>query len=158
MMEKVLSFFVRGGTMKRAQRGLYGGKHILFGNTISHSEKRNRRSWKPNVQSIRVYSEILETDIRFKMTTFVLRQIDKMGGIDRYLLYSPDSSIDSELGVKVKQKLLETYEKKNGKPFDYRDKNLLIPIGTYIRPSNASQQSTVFTQATNQTQATQTTV
>lgn len=29
-----------GAVMKRAQRGLFGGKRILFGNTISHSEKR----------------------------------------------------------------------------------------------------------------------
>eukprot|EP00026_Physarum_polycephalum_P013963 Phypoly_transcript_14425.p1 GENE.Phypoly_transcript_14425~~Phypoly_transcript_14425.p1 ORF type:complete len:170 (+),score=11.07 Phypoly_transcript_14425:235-744(+) len=126
------------GLMKRAQRGLYGGKRIMFGNTISHSERRHRRSWKPNVQMIRLYSELLETNIRFRMTTFVLRQVDKMGGIDRYLLYTPNEKLDSELGVKLKLKLMDVFEKKHGAKFDYRNKSLILPLGTYVRPSSTT--------------------
>ena len=36
--------------MNRADRGLYGGKEILFGNNVSHSMRHTRRTWKPNVQ------------------------------------------------------------------------------------------------------------
>ena len=36
--------------MHRANRGLYAGKEIQFGNNVSHSERKTRRTWKPNVQ------------------------------------------------------------------------------------------------------------
>lgn len=72
------------------------------------------------------------------MTTFVLRQIDKMGGIDRYLLYTPDEKLDSALGVKLKLKLQDVFEKKHGQKFDYRNKSLLLPLGTYVRPSTTN--------------------
>jgi hypothetical protein len=84
---------------------------------------------------IPLYSELLETNIRFKMTTFVLRQVDKMGGIDRYLLYTPNEKLDSELGAKLKLKLADVFEKKHGKKFDYRDKSLILPLGTYVQPT-----------------------
>lgn len=54
------------------------------------------------------------------MTTFVLRQVDRMGGLDRYLLYTPDVKLDSALGVKLKAKLTEAYKSKTGKEFNYR--------------------------------------
>lgn len=97
---------------------------------------RHRRTWKPNVQTIQLYSELLEMDIKIKMTTYVLRLIDRMGGLDRYLLYTPDARLDSELGVKLKTKLMEAYQAKNGKAFDYKDPNAVLPIGTYVRPAH----------------------
>lgn len=33
-----------------AQRGLFHGKKILHGNNVSHSERKTRRIWRPNVQ------------------------------------------------------------------------------------------------------------
>ena len=36
--------------LNRARRGLYGGKRVIFGNNVSHSKRRTRRQWKPNVQ------------------------------------------------------------------------------------------------------------
>jgi len=36
--------------MNRADRGLYAGKEILFGNNVSHSQRKTRRRWLPNVQ------------------------------------------------------------------------------------------------------------
>jgi large subunit ribosomal protein L28 len=36
--------------LNRARRGLYGGKRVIFGNNVSHSKRRTRRRWKPNVQ------------------------------------------------------------------------------------------------------------
>ena len=33
---------------------------IRFGNSISFSNKKNRRTWKPNVQKKALYSEVLD--------------------------------------------------------------------------------------------------
>lgn len=58
-------------TMKRARRGLFGNTGKLFGNNVSHSERkyvfhfiwvtyRTRRTWDPNVLHKRLYSATLD--------------------------------------------------------------------------------------------------
>lgn len=42
------------------------------------------------------------------MTPSALRNIDKAGGLDNYLLYSKDRDVDSERGARVKMELLNT--------------------------------------------------
>lgn len=47
---------------------------------------RTKRVWLPNVQTKRLYSDALEQPVQMKVTTYVLRCIDKAGGLDNYLL------------------------------------------------------------------------
>ncbi|CAN0016354.1 unnamed protein product, partial [Choristocarpus tenellus] len=55
-----------------------------FGNRISFSNRKTRRTWKPNVQLKRLWSETLERWIKFHVTTHALRCVDHAGGLDRY--------------------------------------------------------------------------
>lgn len=73
----------------RSRKWLYNGKDIKFGNKISFSERKTRRSFKPNVHRKRLYSETFDKMIRFQVTTSALKAIDKYGGLDNYLLHSP---------------------------------------------------------------------
>uniref|UniRef100_A0A3Q7IDU8 Large ribosomal subunit protein bL28m n=1 Tax=Solanum lycopersicum TaxID=4081 RepID=A0A3Q7IDU8_SOLLC len=85
--------------MGRAQRGLFAGYHIQFGNRVSEKGgNTSRRTWKPNVQEKRLFSYILDRQIRVKVTTYALRCIDKAGGIDEYLLKKPYHEMETELG------------------------------------------------------------
>eukprot|EP00986_Skeletonema_menzelii_P001404 scaffold376_cov137-Skeletonema_menzelii.AAC.1 len=72
----------------RSTRGLYDGRDVRFGNNVPFSLKKTRRKWSPNVQHKVLYSEVLDESIKFKVTTGALRTIDKMGGLDNYLLNS----------------------------------------------------------------------
>lgn len=72
----------------RSRRGLYDGKDVRSGNSVSFSMKATKRKFKPNVFKKRVYSEILDEMIRFHLTAAALRSIDKAGGLDNYLLTS----------------------------------------------------------------------
>lgn len=72
----------------RSTRGLFDGKDVRFGNNVPFSMKKTRRKWNPNVQYQKLYSEILDESIKFKVTTAALRSIDKAGGLDNYLLTS----------------------------------------------------------------------
>ena len=72
----------------RSTRGLYDGRDVRFGNNVPFSLKKTRRKWNPNVQHKVLYSSILDEMIKFKVTTGALRTIDKMGGLDNYLLTS----------------------------------------------------------------------
>ena len=73
--------------------GLYHGKDIRSGNSISFSKKHTKRKWYPNVINKRVWSESLNDWVRFKMTTTALRGIDTEGGIDNYLMNLDDRSV-----------------------------------------------------------------
>jgi large subunit ribosomal protein L28 len=92
----------------RSRRGLYDGKDIRFGNNVSHSERKTRRSFKPNVFIKRVYSEVLDEMVQFHLTAATLRSIDKVGGLDNYLLKS--KHVTEGEGLVVKKRILETLE------------------------------------------------
>jgi len=97
--------------MGRAKRGLFAGRHIQFGNRVSEDGgNKSRRNWKPNVQEKRLFSYILDRQIRVKVTTHALRCIDKAGGIDEYLLKTPYHKMDTEMGVFWKAKMEKLYE------------------------------------------------
>lgn len=93
----------------RAERGLYAGKSLSYGNTISDFGNRNRRTWKPNVQPSSLYSSTLQERVRMKVTTEALRQIDKAGGLDAYILGQkiPESECARKLKERILMKKLE---------------------------------------------------
>jgi len=107
-----------GNWFKRAQRGLYAGKTILFGNNVSFSHRRTRRSWLPNVVKKTLFSQILNQRIPIRLTTHALRWIDKAGGLDHYLLTTPARKLQSEFGSKLRSKLLAAYQEQHGVKFD----------------------------------------
>ena len=72
---------------------------IRFGNMISSkNEIKNRRTWRPNIHWKRLWSESLNRFVRTKVHTRVLRTIDKVGGLDEYLLGDSPTRI-KELGM-----------------------------------------------------------
>ncbi|KAJ1978257.1 hypothetical protein H4R34_003273 [Dimargaris verticillata] len=89
-----------------AQQGLYAGKQVKFGNRVSEKwESKSRRMWKPNVQRAKLYSAILDETIQIKVTTALLRTVDKKGGLDNYLLGTKNKNIGSEFGLQLKARL-----------------------------------------------------
>ncbi|XP_042037196.1 54S ribosomal protein L24, mitochondrial-like [Salvia splendens] len=102
--------------MGRANRGLFAARHIQFGNRVSEDGgNRTKRCWKPNVQEKRLFSYILDRQIRVKVTTHALRCIDKAGGIDEYLLKTPHHKMDTEMGLFWKVKIEKMYQDLGGK-------------------------------------------
>jgi large subunit ribosomal protein L28 len=80
---------------------------VLSGNMISEDGgNRSRRKWKPNVQSKKLYSEILDRHIPFKVTAHALRCIDKAGGLDAYILNTPDKKMGSDVGAALRAEML----------------------------------------------------
>ncbi|KZF19937.1 hypothetical protein L228DRAFT_250354 [Xylona heveae TC161] len=72
---------------KQSNFGLYGGSRIQFGNKVSEkNEIKTRRKWRPNIRYKKLYSVALQKYLRIRINTRVLRTIDKVGGLDEYLL------------------------------------------------------------------------
>lgn len=97
---------------KRSAKGLFGGSFIQFGNSISESKHKTRRSWLPNIIKKELWSETLNKKIDIKLTASVLRTITKEGGIDNYLTKDKPARI-KELGPagwKLRYSILKTKE------------------------------------------------
>lgn len=84
---------------KQSDLGLYGGSKIRFGNNVGKRiAVKTRRSWKPNVFNRRLWSLALNRYIQVRVTARALRTIDKVGGLDEYLLGDKPARI-KELGL-----------------------------------------------------------
>lgn len=72
---------------KQSNGGLYGSSRIQFGNNVSEKhDVKTPRKWRPNLQRRRLWSDSLRCFVQTRVTTRVLRTIDKVGGLDNYLL------------------------------------------------------------------------
>jgi large subunit ribosomal protein L28 len=63
-----------------------GGKPPLSGNRVSHSHRKTRHQWLPNMQRKALYSTTLDKTIRITLPASALRSVDRCGGLDEYLL------------------------------------------------------------------------
>lgn len=64
----------------------------------------------PNVHYVKLYSEILGQRVRVKATSQVLRIVDKLGGLDNYLLKYKPEKLDSQFGVWLRDKVQKQLE------------------------------------------------
>lgn len=74
------------------------------------NEIKNRRHWRPNVHLKRLWSDSLNTFVRVRITTRVLRTLDKVGGLDEYLLGEKAGRV-KELGMegwKLRWRIMQT--------------------------------------------------
>ena len=69
---------------------------VMTGNNVSHSNRKTRRRFMPNLQEVAIYSEILEAPVTLRLTNNGLRTIEKNGGLDLYLLNTPVSKLTAE--------------------------------------------------------------
>lgn len=84
---------------KRAQRGLYAGECIRFGDQVSSFGNRTRRTWKPNVYRVPLYSEALDRRLAIRVTPLAMGRIEQSGGLDSYVIGQrrPESEFCSAL-------------------------------------------------------------
>lgn len=61
------------------------GKQRTFGNNRPFSEKKTRRSWKPNVQTKKIYVPEIGRSVRVQLSARALRTVEKKGGLMPYL-------------------------------------------------------------------------
>ena len=69
------------------------GKGVLSGNNVSHANNKSRRRFLPNLQHTSLLSDILGTTIRVRLTTHAIRTIEHNGGLDAFLLGTPNRNL-----------------------------------------------------------------
>ena len=74
------------------------GKAVLTGNNVSHSNRKSRRRYLPNLHRLTLTSDVLGS-VRMRISARALKSIDMHGGLDSFLL----SRSDEVLSLKAMQ-------------------------------------------------------
>lgn len=72
------------------------GAKLQFGNNVSHSNRKTRRTFMLNIKKVGILSEILGRKVTMKVTAAGLRTIEHNGGLDNYLLKTPSTRLTEE--------------------------------------------------------------
>ena len=62
-----------------ARRCQISNKGTQSGNNVSHANNRTRKTWQPNLQTKRIFDSETGTWVRLKVSSQILRTIDKKG-------------------------------------------------------------------------------
>ena len=87
-----------------ARRCMITGKGVLTGNNVSHAHNKTRRRFLPNVQSTSLLSETLGEMVRVRLSVHALRTVDFKGGLDAFLLNTPNRKLPIE-AMKIKRRI-----------------------------------------------------
>ena len=79
-----------------ASRCIISNKGVQTGNNVSHANNKTRRRFLPNLQSVSLLSDTLGTTVTLRMSTRALRTVEHNGGLDAFLLGTPNSKLTLE--------------------------------------------------------------
>lgn len=74
------------------------------GNNVSHSQRKSRRTFNPNLRVAHYSSELTGQTYKLKIVAKTMRTIEKLGGFDAYMLKKASS--DMSLKAKSIRKLI----------------------------------------------------
>ena len=86
-------------------------KKVAVGNNVSHSNRKTRRRFLPNLQSVSFYSEALSKFVKLRVSTKSIRSIEHNNGIDSFLLKTSADLLSSD-ALKIKKAIKKATEKK----------------------------------------------
>jgi large subunit ribosomal protein L28 len=87
------------------------GKGVLTGNNVSHANNKTRRRFLPNLQETSFFSDVLGTSIQIRLSVNGIRTIEHNGGLDAFLLTTPDRRLPDEAQV-LKRRIVRARAKR----------------------------------------------
>lgn len=88
------------------------GVKPMFGHQVSHSNRKTKRKFLPNLKKLSFKSEVLGVNLRLRVATSTLRTIsNKYGNIDSFLVsyrFAKLSESARRLRNQIKKKLIAT--------------------------------------------------
>ncbi|HLW90134.1 MAG TPA: 50S ribosomal protein L28 [Roseiarcus sp.] len=84
------------------------GKAVQSGNKVSHSNRKTRTRFLPNLCNVTLISDSLGRSVRLRVAASSLRSVEHRGGLDNFLLKAADGELSqSALALKgeIKKKL-----------------------------------------------------
>ena len=73
------------------------GKGVQAGNNVSHSMRKTRRRWLPNIHTASVMSDSLGETFRIRVSAHGLRTLEFIGGLDAFLMRKKPDELPTDL-------------------------------------------------------------
>ncbi len=89
------------------------GKGPVVKNLVSHSNIKTKSKAQANVQTKKLISQALNTEVKFNIATSTLKSIEHTGGFDKFILGQKDEVL-SKRALTVKNKILKKLRSKKG--------------------------------------------
>jgi large subunit ribosomal protein L28 len=61
------------------------GKAVLSGHLVSHSNRKTKRKFLPNLCNVTLQSDTLQRSVRLRVSANALRSVEHRGGLDAFL-------------------------------------------------------------------------
>ncbi len=89
------------------------GKAVQSGNTVSHSNRKARTRFLPNLVQVTLISDALGRSVRLRVAAAAVRSVEHRGGLDNFLVKASDADLSSgavALKREIVKKRAETKE------------------------------------------------
>jgi large subunit ribosomal protein L28 len=86
------------------------GKAVQSGNKVSHSNRKTRTRFLPNLCQVTLISDSLARSVRLRVAAAALRSVEHRGGLDNFLIKASDEQLSQgavELKREIKKRLAE---------------------------------------------------
>ncbi len=69
------------------------GKTRQIGHKVSHSNRKTKRRFLPNLLNVTLLSDALDRRVRLRISAKALKTVDHRGGLDAFLLKAKNSEL-----------------------------------------------------------------
>ncbi|MGV6875394.1 50S ribosomal protein L28 [Pseudochelatococcus sp. B33] len=76
-----------------ARRCELTGKAVLVGHLVSHSNRKTKRRFLPNLVRVTLQSETLDRSVRLRISASALRSVEHRGGLDAFLIKAGEEEL-----------------------------------------------------------------
>jgi large subunit ribosomal protein L28 len=80
------------------------GKTRQIGHKVSHSNRKTKRRFLPNLLNVTLLSDALGRSVRMRISANALRTVDHRGGLDAFLMKARDSEL-SPRAIELKRQV-----------------------------------------------------
>ncbi|MBI4273834.1 MAG: 50S ribosomal protein L28 [Rhizobiales bacterium] len=80
------------------------GKTALTGHKVSHSNRKTKRRFLPNLVNVTMISDALSQPVKLRISANALKTVDHRGGLDAFLLKAKDDEL-SERALEIKRQV-----------------------------------------------------
>ena len=73
------------------------GKGPMVGHKVSHSNRKTKRRFLPNLLNVTLISEALGRSVKLRVSANALKTVDHRGGLDAFLLRAKDDELSPKV-------------------------------------------------------------
>jgi large subunit ribosomal protein L28 len=82
------------------------GKIRQIGNRVSHSNRKTKRQFMPNLLNVTMMSDALGRSFRLRISANALKSVDHRGGFDAFLLKAKDAELSARV-LELKRQIVK---------------------------------------------------